>query len=94
MELIKQIKEAERQAKEIIEQARAEAGRVAEEVSVKESRERVRAEEERKKAIGRAVAEAEEAGKVEVEKLGAAGQQNRAQRSMRSRRLANKSLRR
>ncbi len=69
MELIKQIKEAEAQAKEIVEQAKVEAAAIAEDSRARQSEQMNTAQEERKQAIERAVGEAEAAGQSEVEGL-------------------------
>ncbi len=69
MELIKQIKEAEAQAKEIVEQAKADAAAIAEDSRRRQSEQMDAAQEERKREIERAVAEAEAAGQGEVEGL-------------------------
>ena len=69
MELIKQIKEAEAQAKEIIEQAKAEAVSIGEDARRRQSAAASAAQEERRQAIERAVAEGEAAGQSEVESL-------------------------
>jgi len=77
MELIKQIRKAEQEAKEIIEKAKADAGQMGEAWAVKRSEELAKAEDERKAAISQAVAGAEEAGAAEVEALMSQGEQNR-----------------
>lgn len=77
MELIKQIRKAEQEAKSIIEKARADAVEISESWSVKRSEELEKAEQERKAAIEEAVTKAEEAGAVEVEALISQGEQSR-----------------
>ena len=77
MELIKQIRKAEQEAKDIIEKARGDAAGLNESFTAKRGEELVRAEDERKTAIGKAVAKAEEAGAVEVGALMSQGEQNR-----------------
>ncbi len=69
MELIKQIKEAEAQAKGIVEQAKADAAAIAEDSRRRQAEQMNAAQEERKRAIERAVGEAEAAGQSEVEGL-------------------------
>ncbi len=74
MELIKKIKQTEEQAQQIIEQAKAEAAKRAE-----ENRERQRLfleelEQERKKATAEAVAQAEAQAQQEIENLKARAQ--------------------
>lgn len=69
MELIKTIKQAEAQAREIIEQAKAEAARQAEENRKNRIAALAEAEQARKKAIEAAVSAAQSQGLKEVEKL-------------------------
>ncbi len=69
MELIKQIKQAENQAKEIIEQAKASAIKQAEALKLDGQEKLAQAQEQRKKAISEAEAKAEKAGLGEAEKL-------------------------
>ncbi len=69
MELIKQIKEAEAQAKGIIEQAKADAATIGEDSRARQAEQMNIAQEERKQAIERAVGQAEAAGQSEVESL-------------------------
>lgn len=73
MELIKQIKEAEQQAKEIVETAKAGAVKIAEEARSRQEQRRSQAEDERKAAIEKAIAQAEQDGQAEVEELKAQG---------------------
>ena len=73
MEIIKQIKAAESQAKDIIEKAKAEAVQIAEDFSKTSQKQQADADEKRRVAIGKAVEVAETAGKDEVDKLIADG---------------------
>ncbi|MHC4659300.1 MAG: hypothetical protein ACYS83_09010 [Planctomycetota bacterium] len=77
MELIKKIKQTEAQAQEIIEQAKADAARQAEQG--RENRRQIleRAEQERKKTIDAAAAEAESQGLTEIEQLKAQAEKDR-----------------
>ena len=77
MELIKQIRKAEQEAKDIIEKAKVNAGQMGESWAGKRSEEIAKAEDDRKAAIGEAVAKAEEAGAAEVEALMSQGAQDR-----------------
>ncbi|MBW8034725.1 MAG: hypothetical protein FVQ79_03485 [Planctomycetes bacterium] len=77
MELIKQIRKAEQEAKEIIEKAKVDAVQMGESWAVKRSEDLGKAEDERKAAILKAVAKAEEAGAAEVEALMSQGEQTR-----------------
>jgi len=77
MELIKQIRKAEQEAKDIIEKAKADIVEMNDSWVAKRSEELVRAEDQRKAAISEAVAKAEEAGAIEVEALMSQGAQNR-----------------
>ncbi len=76
MELIKRIKDAEKQAAQIIDQAGADAHKQAEQFRERKQEMLKQAEQERKKAIDQAAAKAEAEGKVEVEKLGKQGQKD------------------
>jgi len=69
MELIKKIKQAEQQAQEIIEQAKAGAARLAEKGREERRAAVTEAEQQRKKATEAAVAEARSEGLAEVENL-------------------------
>lgn len=69
MELIKQIKEAEAQAKEIIEQAKLDAAAIGDDSRRRQAEQANAAQAERRQAIERAVAEAETVGQSEVESL-------------------------
>ncbi len=73
MELIKQIKDAEQQAKEIVETAKAGAVTIAEQGKARQLELRSQAEDERKAAIEKAIAQAEQDGQAEVEDLKAQG---------------------
>ena len=73
MELIKQIKDAEKQAKDIVEKARQDAALLSEETR-KERVERLKAaQQSRTEAIGKAVSAAEESATTEVEQIARAG---------------------
>ena len=78
MEIIKQIKAAESQAKEIIEKAKADAIKIAEDFSKERQEQIAQAAEKRRIAISTAVAGAEAAGKDEVEKLVVQGTEQRS----------------
>jgi len=69
MELIKKIKEAEAQAQEIIDQAKADAVKQAEQARENRADALAAAEQQRKKAIEAALAAAESQSALEVEKL-------------------------
>ena len=69
MELIKQIKEAESQAKQILEQAKVDAVKLADEAKTKHADMLAQAEQERKQAIDAAVTKAETASMGDVENL-------------------------
>ena len=69
MELIKQIKQAEAQAKEIVEQARSATAKIAEQTREKQVQMLAAAEAERKEAIKSAVNRAEQTGAGEIESL-------------------------
>ena len=73
MELIKRIKEAENQAKEIVSGARSDAAKMAEESKTKQAAMLAQAEDDRKKAVDAAVTKAEQAAVAEVQKLAAEG---------------------
>lgn len=75
MELIKQIKEAEAQAKELVVQAKVDAAKLAEQAEIKQAKMRTEAETERKEAIGLAVVKGAEAGKAEIKDLKTHAQQ-------------------
>ena len=69
MELIKKIRQAEAQAQEIIEQAKAGAAGKTEDGRKNRRRLLAEAEQERKKVIEAAVAAAQSQGLAEIEKL-------------------------
>jgi len=69
MDLIKKIKEAEAQAREIIEQAKAQAADLAEKDRHSRLETLEKAEHERKKTIEAAVADAEKQSLAEIECL-------------------------
>ncbi|MBN1795487.1 MAG: hypothetical protein JW804_02330 [Sedimentisphaerales bacterium] len=81
MELIKKIKDAEKQAAEIISNARANSAKQAEEFRKVKAEKLEHAQAERKKAIDEAVAEAEAEGKKEAKKLQSEAEQQRQQLS-------------
>lgn len=75
MELIKQIKDAENQAKDIVEKAKQEASAVIE-AARKQRAERIQqAQKRRNQAIDDAVALAEQDGKAQTEQLSGQGQE-------------------
>lgn len=69
MELVKKIRQAEEQAREIVEQAKADVVAQTEEGRKNRSRLLAEAEQQRKKAIEAAVAAAQSQGLTEAEKL-------------------------
>lgn len=69
MEIIKQIKAAESQAKDIIEKAKADALKIAEDFSSDREKQVSGAAQQRRDAIAKAVGDAEANGQAEVEKL-------------------------
>jgi V/A-type H+-transporting ATPase subunit G/H len=77
MEIIKQIKAAETQAKEIIEKAKADAVKIAEDFSTEQQEQLAAADKQRRDAIDKAVATAEADGQAEVEKLISDGAEQR-----------------
>lgn len=79
MELIKQIKEAEAQAKEIIEQAKLDAASIGDDARRRQVEQVSAAQAERRQAIERAVADAESAGQGEVESLKAKAAEEKQQ---------------
>ena len=79
MELIKKIKQAEAQAREIIEQAKAEAARQAEKGRENRLQLLAQTEQERKKATEAAIAAAESKGLAEVKQLKAQAEKDRQQ---------------
>ena len=79
MELIKKIKDAEAQSQQIIEQAKADAAKLAEQGCEKRLAAMTQAEQQRKKAIEAAVARARSQGLTEVKKLKAQAENQRQQ---------------
>jgi vacuolar-type H+-ATPase subunit H len=79
MELIKKIKQAETQAQEIIEQAKAQAAAQAEEGRQRRLESLTQAEHDRRKSVEAAVAEAQSQGLVEIENLKAQAEKKRQQ---------------
>jgi len=77
MELIKNIKKAEAQAQEIIEQARIEAAEKAEKGRENRRQALIDAEQHRKKTTEAAIAEAQAKGRAEVDKLKAKAENKR-----------------
>ena len=77
MELIKKIKQAEAQAQEIIEQAKAQATGRAEEGRQKRAESLAEAERERKKATEASVAAAQSQGLAEIENLKSQAERDR-----------------
>jgi len=79
MELIKRIKQAEAQAREIIEQARAQAAQQAEKGRTSRIKVSEEAEQQREKTVEAAVAAAQTQGLAEVENLKAQAENQRQQ---------------
>lgn len=79
MELIKKIKQAETQAQEIIEQAKVQAARQAEQDRLSREQKQEDAEQERKKAIEASVSAAESDGLADVNELKAQAENTRQQ---------------
>jgi len=77
MELIKKIKQAEAEAQEIIERAKAQIARWAEEGRQSRTESLAEAERERKKAIEAAVAAAQSEGLAETENLKSQAERDR-----------------
>jgi len=69
MELIKKIKQAEAEAKEIVEKARVKAGQIADASAAERSSKFEEADALRRQSIESAVADAEQAGQGEVKTL-------------------------
>lgn len=69
MELVKKIRQAEEQARDIIEKAKADAAEQADEWRKNRRRLLAEAEQQRKKAIENAIAAARSQGLAEAEKL-------------------------
>ena len=85
MELIKQIKDAEQQAKEIIDTAKTEAVKIAEQGKARQLELRSQAEDERKAAIEKAIAQAQQDGQAEVEELKTKGAATRSEMESKAR---------
>ncbi len=79
MELIKKIKQAEALSQEIIEQAKTQIARRAEEGRQKRAESLAEAERERKKAVEAAVAAGESEGLAETENLKAQAEKKQQQ---------------
>jgi len=79
MELIKRIKQAETQAQEIIEEAKARAAAQAEERRRRRFESLAQAEHDRRKAIETAVAEAQSQGLEEIGELKTQAEKKRQQ---------------
>jgi V/A-type H+-transporting ATPase subunit G/H len=79
MELIKKIKQSEAQARQIIEQAKADVAKQAEQARKDRQQALAKAEQERKKTVEAAVAAAEKEALAEVEKLNAKAEKDRKQ---------------
>jgi vacuolar-type H+-ATPase subunit H len=75
MELIKQIKDAEKQATDIIEKARQDAARVLEEANKQRTDLLRQAEQGRLNAIDEAVDKAEQEGQSQASKIAKAGKE-------------------
>ncbi|OQY06871.1 MAG: hypothetical protein B6I25_02960 [Planctomycetales bacterium 4572_13] len=73
MELIKQIKDTENQAKEIVEKAKQDAASLSEEAGKKRTERFKTAQQRRIKAIDEAISKAEQDGTVQVEQITDAG---------------------
>jgi V/A-type H+-transporting ATPase subunit G/H len=69
MELVQRIKDAEQQAKQIIEQAKKEAAALLEKTALEEEQMRRQLQQQRKERIAARVAEAERNAQSEVESL-------------------------
>ncbi|MEJ5260370.1 MAG: hypothetical protein WHS88_09295 [Anaerohalosphaeraceae bacterium] len=74
MELIQRIKDAEQQAKQIIEQAKKEAAELLEKTADEQQQKRRQAVQRRKETIATALAEAERNGRAQAESLLKEGQ--------------------
>ncbi|MHC4395756.1 MAG: hypothetical protein ACYS1A_08885 [Planctomycetota bacterium] len=79
MELIKKIKESEKQAQDLIVRAKAEAAKQAEQSRSEQDERLAQTEQERKKAIEAATAAAESQGLVEIEELKKQAKKDRQQ---------------
>ena len=69
MELIKQIKAAEENSKQIVEQAKAEALRITEDARKAQDVKQKEAQDQRRDAVAAAIVEAEQLGQSQVEEL-------------------------
>jgi len=76
MELIKQIKDAENQAKDTVEKAKQEAAALAEEARKQRAERLQQAQKRRNHVIADAVARAEQEGKAQTEQLAGQGQEH------------------
>jgi V/A-type H+-transporting ATPase subunit G/H len=77
MELVKKIKETERQAQEIIQQAKREAARRADEWKEKKTQSLLQAETERRKIIEETIAQARMQAAEEIQSLKGAQESKR-----------------
>lgn len=75
MELIKQIKNAEAQSKQIIEQAKVESAKMVAEATANRSEQFEKASQRRNETIKKAVSQAETEGLAEAEQLKAQAEQ-------------------
>ncbi|MHC5082778.1 MAG: hypothetical protein ACYTET_02410 [Planctomycetota bacterium] len=75
MELIKQIKEAEKQAKEIVDKGRQDAAALMDQARAERAEKMKQVQQTRIEAIERAVADAETQGTSQVETLAGEGDQ-------------------
>jgi V/A-type H+/Na+-transporting ATPase subunit G/H len=69
MEIIKQIKAAEQEAKEIVEQAKSDAIKISEDFVAERDRLKAQAADQRRKAIEAAIADAETKAQQQVKQL-------------------------
>ena len=76
MELIKQIKDAEANAKQIVEQAKTEAVRIAEEARKGQDAKQKDAQDQRRDAVAASIVQAEQSGQSQVEELKQQGTQH------------------
>jgi len=79
MELIKQIKEAEAQARETVGQGKKDASRIVDDARKRRQEDRRAAEESRIEAISRAKAEGQTAGEAEIDRLKNEAEQRKRQ---------------
>ena len=75
MELIKQIKDAEKQAKEIVDKAKQEAAALLEDAKIERAGHLKQAQQRRHEAIDKAVADAQNQGASQLEQLSKQGDQ-------------------